>query len=703
MHLRNWLSSPALYAPFKITCKPCLLFFLASAILPAAFWAAPIWAAQVTLAWDYNDPAPEEYRLYQAIGTDHFNAAPVWRGTKKTCIVNDLRPDTQYHFVVRAYADGIESGDSNKVTYRTPPVATPPDKGSIDNDKVTDEGTDPGNNNDSGSGTNTDKVTIGDPPPSPHPTPPRNPNRAPIADAGENRTVSPDTWVTLDGAASTDPDGDSLSFNWQQTGGPAVRLYQSNTARPGFTAPAAASTPSVLTFQLTVGDPHGLSATDLCHITVPATAAPGEPPNAQAGGNQSVASGSRVQLNGSASVHPLGLPLTYRWIQTTGPTVALTDAETAWPSFTAPAVPAGDTITLVFEMTVTDARQLACSDTCLVVVKGTPPTEVPETGTDGDDEPAADEDPRLGPTQPIVYYPAENADGVPLTPWLTASEFSDPKCAARHAHTQWRIVHASPNQPMAMDAMRAHRPLTRLWVPFFTLAPDTAYTCQVRYYDDRGQASEWSAPVRFSTRGSWFGRSDAVMAYNDPPPPSTDLNGNGIPDQEESDRIQAVQTADGRHSMAVSIHNSPQVRAIGRIAAIDPHTVDALPADAVSLPYGLLAYRLELDRPERQVQVTIHLSDPVDPHAPWLVYGADGQWTQADPERLQVREDGLAVLRTITDGGPDDADGVANGIIIDHTGPLESATTTATPGKSLDGDDGSHVFVKGCLIDTLLP
>ena len=44
----------------------------------------------------------------------------------------------------------------------------------------------------------------------------------PVADAGEDQTVEPDTTVTLDASGSTDADGDIQSYSWTQTGGTVV-------------------------------------------------------------------------------------------------------------------------------------------------------------------------------------------------------------------------------------------------------------------------------------------------------------------------------------------------------------------------------------------------------------------------------------------------------------------------------------------------
>jgi hypothetical protein len=86
-------------------------------------------------------------------------------------------------------------------------------------------------------------------------------------------------------------------------------------------------------------------------------------PHADAGTDKSVAPGANVTLDGSASSDADGLPLTYSWTQTGGDAVTLTGADSARPTFTAPA--ATEVTMLEFQLTVSDG---AASDIDTVVV-----------------------------------------------------------------------------------------------------------------------------------------------------------------------------------------------------------------------------------------------------------------------------------------------------------------------------------------------
>ena len=82
-------------------------------------------------------------------------------------------------------------------------------------------------------------------------------------------------------------------------------------------------------------------------------------PTVNAGADQFVASAAAVTLQASAS-DPDGDALSYRWLQLSGPAVALTADDTLTARFTAPSVSA-ETV-LEFELTVSDSKGLSASD-----------------------------------------------------------------------------------------------------------------------------------------------------------------------------------------------------------------------------------------------------------------------------------------------------------------------------------------------------
>lgn len=93
------------------------------------------------------------------------------------------------------------------------------------------------------------------------------PNLAPVANAGVDQVVNTGATVVLNGASSSDPDGDEIVFNWAQTAGPTVALSSNTIANPTFVAPGVAADTN-FEFELKVTDPVGASGTDRVVITV---------------------------------------------------------------------------------------------------------------------------------------------------------------------------------------------------------------------------------------------------------------------------------------------------------------------------------------------------------------------------------------------------------------------------------------------------
>jgi hypothetical protein len=135
-----------------------------------------------------------------------------------------------------------------------------------------------------------------------------NPNRAPLANAGPDQTVTADysgfASVNLNGTGSSDPDGDILTYLWEGSFGSPT------TASTSVTLPVGTHTVT-----LTARDRCGLVHTDTVVITV--MRAPNRLPVANAGPDQSVNANSSgdavVTLDGSRSSDPDNDPLTFSW------------------------------------------------------------------------------------------------------------------------------------------------------------------------------------------------------------------------------------------------------------------------------------------------------------------------------------------------------------------------------------------------------
>ncbi|MCB2148048.1 MAG: PKD domain-containing protein [Deltaproteobacteria bacterium] len=201
----------------KLSTRSCLrILFTSIAIF--SFGATLAYSANVTLQWDANDPAPEGYRVFAREGSQSYNYDnPLWENNLTTCTLTGLTEGVTYHFVVRAFDGGLESADSQEVSYTPAAVVL---------------------------------------------------NQAPTAVAGQNQSVDEGTSVTLDGSGSGDTDGTIVGYQWVQTGGAGISLNNAASAQASFTAPVVGIDGGTLTFSLTVTDDDGSSSASTTTVSV---------------------------------------------------------------------------------------------------------------------------------------------------------------------------------------------------------------------------------------------------------------------------------------------------------------------------------------------------------------------------------------------------------------------------------------------------
>jgi hypothetical protein len=140
-------------------------------------------------------------------------------------------------------------------------------------------------------------------------------NAAPVANAGPDQNVKNGALVTLDGSASSDANGDALTYQWTMDARPSgstAALSSATVVKPTFTPDVAGN----YVLSLIVSDGALKSVAD--SVTITSTRA-NAAPVANAGEDQNVLTGSTVTLDGRGSSDANGDMLKYDWNLTSKP------------------------------------------------------------------------------------------------------------------------------------------------------------------------------------------------------------------------------------------------------------------------------------------------------------------------------------------------------------------------------------------------
>ena len=254
----------------------------------------------------------------------------------------------------------------------------------------------------------------------------------------------------------------------------------------------------------------------------------------------------------------------------------------------------------------------------------------------------------LPPTAPVLISPEKNATNVSATPKLQTDDFSDPD-QSNHMATRWQISrtgHFNNIEELVLD-IQSQIFLTELTVPYGILSPTKDYYWRTCHIDHYSSISDWSEKQMFITTDF-----TAAVITND-----IDLDKNGVPDISQSN-LAVIQT----DSKFMSVTSQADNVSIITAQSIE-NSFGNFPAE---MPYGLISFRAECPI-NSEIDVQIYFSNDIPSNASWYKFDYNNGFTDYSSYTNKDLPGNVITVK-LKDGGFGDADGVANGVIVDPGG-----------------------------------
>ncbi|MBF0397056.1 MAG: M6 family metalloprotease domain-containing protein [Desulfobacterales bacterium] len=312
------------------------------------------------------------------------------------------------------------------------------------------------------------------------------------------------------------------------------------------------------------------------------------------------------------------------------------------------------------------------------------------------------------PVKPDLYLPSNGAENVELQAKLETKAFSDPDNGDIHQKTEWII---STDKEFSVNIFNtiSKSNLISLNVPQGVLDEKTIYYWKVRFYDNHDASSEWSDLFSFRTLQTNNDSDSDGIQDDQKVDNGTDLDENTIIDNQQAD-IKSINTIIGDTKLGVKI--SELVKTIENIKSIDPKNIEEKKNKPDQFPIGMINFKLKTENVGDVVKVNVYFADPLEKDLKWYHYDEINGWEDYS-DYAAFSSDRKYVTLTLKDGGFGDSDGVANGVVVDPSGPAKSGsndssttttttvTTTTTTITSSAQSSGGGGGGGGCFINTI--
>jgi hypothetical protein len=266
---------------------------------------------------------------------------------------------------------------------------------------------------------------------------------------------------------------------------------------------------------------------------------------------------------------------------------------------------------------------------------------------------------RIPPEVPALVAPSNFTMDIKNDIVFKTEAFIDAGGGSHHA-TQWQISNVPDfsDAELVLDVTSADH-LTQLPVSFIFFEEHGTYSWRARHINSYGLPSEWSDNHTLTTTAWVKDESGNGLVDAQEPLEATDLDADGVPDDLQAD-LTSIRVDDNLQ-MAVQVPETDGF--VSFMEWFDPAGFAETDSKPISLPFGLINFKIRVDAPGDSADATVYYSEPIPEDTEWLMYDAQNGWYDASGFSTAAPDRKSMALR-LTDGGSGDADGVANGVIL---------------------------------------
>ena len=269
---------------------------------------------------------------------------------------------------------------------------------------------------------------------------------------------------------------------------------------------------------------------------------------------------------------------------------------------------------------------------------------------------------KQAPDAPLLVSPVN--DVVSVMAILKTGAFRTAVSGSTHAKTRWQVF-SDENVDVCVLDVQSTTALTSLTVPKLVIEEGTDYYWRAQFIDSMGNISGWSADGYFTTETTCADLNANGIPDVQEVASTVDLDRDGVRDNRQPRYIKSVKMEGTNVQIGVSIKGCSTCIGVESVESEDVRQLDSYAyGKPANMPFALINFKIAVAKPGDTAVVKLYFSKAASYSSKWYQYDAIADRWYDFSAYAKLAYDRRSVTLTLKDGGPGDADGGVNGVIV---------------------------------------